>query len=199
MKPHFLFATGLLTLAACSGGSANNARTASNNASAVNVQMSGNATVEGNLTMMPGQWEVVSTIHEMSGSALPPGALEKMKANPEQLTTTETQCWTAEHIANMGRQMISSSAEGANCSFTNERVGGGRIDVSGNCTAANGMLMHLTMSGTYTETTMEAETAVEMRETADGPVQMSVRGTGRGRRIGECPAGAGSGAEPAKQ
>jgi hypothetical protein len=145
----------------------------------------------GGVTLQPGMWEstVQFTTIEMPGA--PPeaaAALQAMMARPQ----TRSNCMTPEQAANPTSAMASPEGARAGCTFEQNGFANGTINVRGTCADATRGNLQMTMTGSYTATTMEA--TVDQRMTAPtgtaGPQSLHLAGRMTARRTGDCPAGA---------
>ena len=81
---------------------------------------------------------------------------------------------------------------GNNCTFTENTFSGGTINVQGTCQETGAGTATMSMEGSYTPTTMEAEITSEVQApqgaAAGGPQTVRMSGTFTSRRTGDCPA-----------
>ena len=143
----------------------------------------------------PGQWETVTTIKSIEMPGAPPQVLEQVRAQVGQ-AQTQRECVTAEQARDPLAQMRRMLSQGniGNCNFSDQVFAGGTIRVRGTCSPGAGGTAQVSLEGSFTETTLEAN----MTMNAQGPASASMPGvTGmnmtaeiRGRRVGDCPGGA---------
>lgn len=128
--------------------------------------------------IQPGMWETTSTV---TGVELP-GAPPEMTAALIGQVSTASACVTAEQLANAPETMFAQS--GQQCSFETFSLQGGRIEAAGTCAGQGGQAgAALTGTGTYTATTYEATTRIQM-PTPGG--EMTIEADAVGRRTGDC-------------
>ena len=143
----------------------------------------------------PGQWESVTTIKSIDIPGAPPQVLQQVRAQVGQ-AQTQRECLTAEQardpLAQM-RRMLSQGNTG-NCNFTDQVFAGGTIRIRGTCSPAGGGTAQVSLEGTFTETTLEANLTMNAQGPAGaampGVTSMNMAAEVRGRRVGDCPGGA---------
>lgn len=152
---------------------------------------SGGGPFGGGVALQPGQWEstVQFTTIEMPGA--PPGAAEAMRAMLGQ-PQTRSSCMTPEQAANPAGAIATPEGAGADCRFEENGFANGTINVRGTCSNATRGNLQMTMTGSYTATTMEATVNQTMTAPPNTPGPQSIRLEGRmtSRRTGDCTAGA---------
>ena len=124
--------------------------------------------------LMPGQWEIVTTIESMEMPGAPPGMANMMKGHP----TTIRHCLTPEEAAR-GPQDIMKA--GKACSFTHYSMVGGRLSSQMVCKMGGGT-MTATSTGSFTPTGF----TTRGRSVMTGGHAMTMTASGVGRRIGDC-------------
>jgi hypothetical protein len=143
----------------------------------------------------PGQWESVTTIKSIDIPGAPPQVLAQVRAQVGQAQTTR-ECLTADQardpLAQM-RRMLSQGNSG-NCNFTDQVFAGGTIRIRGTCNPAAGGTAQVSLEGTFTETTLEANMTMNAQGPAGaampGVTSMNMAAEVRGRRVGDCAGGA---------
>ena len=142
------------------------------------------------VALQPGQWETSVQFTEVDIPGAPPEAVNQMRqaiARPQ----TRSECITPEQAANPTGNMVSAGA--GNCQFTESTFENGNINVQGTCEQAGAGTATVSMEGSYTPTTMEAEITSEVQApagaAADGPQSVRMSGTFTSRRTGECQGG----------
>ena len=152
----------------------------------------------GAVTLQPGMWEtsVQFTTIEMPGA--PPEAAEAMRAMMGQ-PQTRSSCMTPEQAANPVGSIASPEGAQAGCTFEQNGFANGTINVRGTCTNPTRGNLQMTMTGSYTATTMEATVDQTMTAPAGtpGPQSMHLVGRMTARRTGDCPAGTAPSGVPA--
>lgn len=139
----------------------------------------------------PGEWESITTIKSIDIPGAPPEVQARIRSQVGVAQTTR-ECLTAEQARDpLGqmRQMVSRGNSG-NCTFSDQVFAGGTIHVRGTCNPAAGGTAEVTLEGTFTDTTLQAN----MNMNAQGPAgaampgvtSMRVAAEVRGRRIGDC-------------
>jgi hypothetical protein len=134
MKYKFLAATALaMMVAACGGGS----KEAEKQADA------------GPVKREAGNWKTEIKLISLNV----PGMNDQMKSGMskvfEGMSGIET-CLTPEQAAkeDLAKDMSKNAAQGADCTFSKQDVGGGKIDVAGSCKTPQGQAMDIAMTGT---------------------------------------------------
>ncbi|MGQ0661453.1 DUF3617 domain-containing protein [Sphingosinicella sp.] len=174
MKKFALLAPGTALLFACSGG-----------------PLGG-----GGVTLQPGMWEMTVQFTTIDMPGAPPGATEAMRAIMGQ-PQTRSNCMTPEQAANPAGTIGApeGAAQSAGCQFDPNGYANGTINVRGTCTNPTRGNMQVTMTGSYTATTMEATLNQTMTAPpgTQGPQSIRLEGRMTARRSGDCPAGAAAG------
>lgn len=171
MKKLALFAPTLVFCAACSG-------------SAVSLQ--------------PGQWETTIQFSNIEVPGAPEAMVAPMRAMLGAPQTMQS-CMSAEDAANPGNQIMNPRGENQGCQFTENTFSGGTIRINATCRPPSGGTMTMTMNGSYTATTMQAQINQQMQAppNTSGPQTIRLTGNLNGRRTGDCtspPAAAGNSA-----
>lgn len=142
------------------------------------------------VALQPGQWETTIEFKNIEV----PGAPEAQVAQMRQMMArpqTRSECITAEQAANPSGNMV--NPQGGNCQFSENTFSGGRINVRGSCQQPGAGNVTMSMEGSYTATTMQADITSEVQAPQGAPpgspqsVRMS--GTYSSRRTGDCPGG----------
>lgn len=155
----------------------------------------GGAGGNGTAQRQPGQWESVTTIKSIDIPGAPPQVLQQVQAQVGH-ATTQRECLTADQsrdpLAQM-RRMLSQGNSG-NCNFTDQVFAGGTIRIRGTCSPPGGGTAQVSLEGTFTETTLEANLTMNAQGPAGaampGVTSMNMTAEVRGRRVGDCAAGA---------
>ena len=179
MKHRTILASALL-LAACGQQGGNNSQTAK----AGGGTGAGAAAAESSVfSMEPGEWETTMLMNMGAVADLPPG----VQLPPAQPLTTRT-CMTPEQVRNARAAFLGGGGHpGVDCDYSGVTMAGGRISGTSTC-RSRGVEMSMTMDGSFTPTSYDIDQ--RMRSTIGGRTREST-GHMTGRRIGECPAGAG--------
>ena len=152
--------------------------------------------------LQPGQWEMVMQVKSLEMPGAPPETQAQLRSGVGQSRTNQ-ECITAERARNpvqQMRQMMAQSAA-ANCRFSDEVFGGGVIRIRATCPGPGGQAAgggSVSMEGTFTATTLNATFSVNAQAGGPGMAAggMNMSAEIRGRRIGDCPAGAAGAARP---
>jgi Protein of unknown function (DUF3617) len=152
-------------------------------------------------SIQPGQWEMTQRLAEVDMPGAPPQVLAQIRARQNRPPQTSRTCISAEQAANpMGqfREMMTRGQRGATCQPTDTVFGGGVIRISVVCRGTGGgpSQGRFAMEGTFTGTTIQARVSIDAQGPAPGgrpgTQTMRMSTTLSGRRVGECPAGAGA-------
>ena len=177
MKKLLMLAPCTALLFACSGGGGGNAG-------------SGAA-----LALQPGQWETTMQFTNIEVPGVPEAQVAQMREMMSR-PQVRTECMTPAQAANPTRNMMNPGGAAGACQFPQSTFSGGTINVQGSCNAGARGSLNMSMTGTYTPTTMNAQVSSTVRPPAGtpGPQEVRMSGTLSARRTGDCPAG---GAAPA--
>ena len=142
--------------------------------------------------IQPGQWETSVQFSSIEVPGMPPEAAESMRqmmARPQ----TRQECITPEQAANPTGNLANVGGSAGTCEFGEQTFSGGNIRMRATCRQADQTSMQMSMEGTYTPTTMQANITSEVTPppaavAAGGPQEVRMRGTFSSRRIGDCPA-----------
>jgi hypothetical protein len=156
-------------------------------------------------SIQPGQWEMTQQLGQVDMPGAPPQVLAQIRARQNRPPQTSRTCITPAQAANpMGqfREMMTRGQHGATCQPTDTVFGGGVIRISVVCRGTGGgpSQGRFAMEGTFTGTTIQARVSIDAQGPAaggHGTQTMRMSSTLSGRRVGECPAGAGA-APPAR-
>lgn len=142
------------------------------------------------VALQPGQWETTVQFKDIQVPGQPEAAVAQMRQMLSQ-PQTRSECITPEQAANPGGNMVNPGG-GNNCTFTENTFSGGTINVQGTCQETGAGTATMSMEGSYTPTTMEAEITSEVQApqgaAAGGPQTVRMSGTFTSRRTGDCPA-----------
>jgi hypothetical protein len=143
---------------------------------------------ESAVSLQPGMWETTVQFKTIDIPGAPAEAVAPMRAMLSQ-PQTRSECLTPEEAANPAGRMMAGE-EGNNCQYSDSTFAGGTIRVRGTCQEQGQGRMQMSMEGTYTATTMNAEVSSEVQPPAgtEGPQSIRMAGTLTARRTGECPA-----------
>jgi hypothetical protein len=147
--------------------------------------------------LQPGQWEMVTQVKSLEMPGAPPEAQAQIRSGIGRSQTSQD-CITPERarnpLAQMREMMAQSSA--ANCRFSDEVFGGGVIRIRATCPGPGGQAAgggSVSMEGSFTATTLNVTFSVNAQggnPGMPGATGMNMSAEIRGRRIGDCPAGA---------
>jgi hypothetical protein len=181
MKSRLAFAAALLLAACAKPGGNNNQQAAAGGESGGGAPATAAA---GGFTMQPGEWETniqteVAAIANMPTGIRPP--------NIPPMTTRS--CMTPEQVRRTDAALFSggTNQHGVDCDYRGVTVAGGRIHGTSTC-RRSGIEISMTMDGTFTPTSFDIDQ--QSRMTVAGREQETHTHM-IGRRVGECPAGAG--------
>ena len=141
------------------------------------------------VALQPGQWETTVQFKSIEVPGAPEAAVAQMRALMGQ-PQTNSECMTPQEAANPTGGLVNPGGNAGDCQFTENTFTGGTIRVRGACTAAGRGRMQMTLEGSYTATTMEAQISSEVQAPpgTQGPQTIRMSGTMTGRRTGDCPA-----------
>jgi len=142
--------------------------------------------------IQPGQWETTIQFTSIDIPGAPPGAAEQMRQMMGQ-PQTRSECITPEQAANPAGNLANPGGDSGDCEFSEQTFAGGAIRMRGTCTPAGQGTVQMSMEGTYTATTMQADITSEVTPPAGagtngGPQAIRMSGTFSSRRTGDCPA-----------
>ncbi len=146
------------------------------------------AEAAGGVTPRPGQYETKVKLLDVDLPEAPGVDAAQMQAMMEQaMSSTTTQCVTAEDAQNATKQMLEGT-KSENCSYSKFDVAGGNIDAEMTCSDPNGGTSKMQLAGTMgreqSSMTMTLEQAVPgMPAGGKSSFKMQVDS----RRIGDCP------------
>jgi hypothetical protein len=143
------------------------------------------------VSLQPGQWESTVRFSNIEMPGAPPEALAQMRAMLGQ-PRTNSECMTAAQAANPMGSLMNPGGSAGECQFPENTFAGGAIRVRATCTAAGRGTMNMTLQGSYTATTMEAQVTSDIQAPPglkNGPQSIRMTGTMTGRRTGDCPSG----------
>lgn len=143
----------------------------------------------GAVSLQPGQWETTVQFTSIDIPGAPPemmNSMREMMSRPQ----TRSECITPEQAANPTGNMVTQGA-GNNCQFSESTFAGGTIRVRGTCQQPGQGSAQMSMEGSYTATTMQAQITSEVQGAAgaQGPQTVRMSGTFASRRTGECASG----------
>jgi hypothetical protein len=142
------------------------------------------------VALQPGQWETTVQFTSIEIPGAPEAAVAQMREMMSR-PQTRSECITPEQAANPTGNMVSPG--GNNCQFSESTFAGGTIRVRGTCQQPGQGSAQMSMEGSYTATTMQAQISSEVQAPANapqgGPQSVRMSGTFASRRTGECAAG----------
>lgn len=153
------------------------------------VQAPPPAAAGADVSLLPGQWEMVTRMTEIDAPGAPPEVLAQLRAAISEQRQTETICMTPEQARNPSRNMVAQGNNDSGCEFSETVFASGRIRVRASCRPPTAGAMELAMDGDFTATTINARIMAntEMRGlTGAGTQAMTMSGTLTGRRTGDC-------------
>lgn len=162
MKRFLMAAAPLALLGACSGGSTG-----------------------GSDGLQAGEWTMTSRIDEITLAGMPEEMVNQMRERANE-QPPNINCLTEEDVENPVEGMFANSEMGDDCDFGDSAFEDGVINVNATCQGPEGQgVANLSVQGTYTATTMQAELSVNVE---GGPSEMSMSSTLSAERTGECTA-----------
>ncbi len=145
----------------------------------------------GDVSLQPGQWETTVQFTSIEVPGMPEQAVAQMREMMSR-PQTRSECITPQQAANPAGNMMSGGAGNA-CTFTENTFAAGAIRVRGSCQQPGQGTAQMSMEGTYTATTMQANISSEVQApagaTPGGPQSVRMSGTFSSRRTGECASG----------
>ena len=143
------------------------------------------------VALQPGQWETTVQFTSIEIPGAPQEAVAQMREMMSR-PQTRSECITPEQAANPTGNMMSAGG-GSNCQFGESTFAGGAIRVRGTCQQPGQGSAQMSMDGSYTATTMQAQISSEVQAPPSapkgGPQSVRMSGTFTSRRTGECAAG----------
>ena len=156
MKNYIAAALPALALAACSGGSE---------------------------ALQPGQWEMTLTVTEASAEGMPEGEEAGMIAELNRELAMDPSCVSEEQAASPTYNIFVPREAASECDFSGSTVENGVIQIAGACGDGPDEGGELTLTGTYSATSMEGVMTAQIQ---DGRRAFSFNATMTGERTGEC-------------
>ena len=145
----------------------------------------------GAVALQPGQWETTVQFTSIEVPGVPEAQLAQMREMMSR-PQTRSECITPEQAANPTGNMMSPGGGDA-CQFSESTFAGGTIRMRGTCQQPGQGTAQMSMEGSYTATTMQANISSEVQAPAGapqgGPQSVRMSGTFSSRRTGECAAG----------
>lgn len=144
-----------------------------------------------------GEWETTVSFTEIDfGEGMPEELAAMMREQLVGQAQTDSDCITEEEAADPQGQLLMPDGAGDDCTFTEQVFAGGEISIQGSCSGRNGDEPgDISLTGTYTATSIDAEMRVEATDPNMGTMRMA--GTLSSQRTGACSATETS--EPAPQ
>lgn len=141
------------------------------------------------VSLQPGQWETTVRFTSIDIPGAPEAAVAPMRAMMTQ-PQTRSECVTPEQAANPTGNLLSPGGGANSCTYTENTFAGGTIRVRGTCQEGGRGRMTMSMEGSYTATTMEAQITSEVQAPpgTQGPQTVRMAGALTGRRTADCPA-----------
>lgn len=142
----------------------------------------------------PGLWKTEATLDKLDVSGVPKGAEAQIAGLKKSMQTQMSsqlgreECLTSEMAAkeDVSKGFLQGISSGGQCQMTNDKVGGGTMDIAGSCTMGPSK-MDITMKGTLGHEKIDAVVTMKGGAPAGGPqmdMQMRVVST----YVGACPA-----------
>lgn len=139
------------------------------------------------IALQPGEWETTVTFSEIDIEGMPEELAAMMREQMVNQPQTESDCITPEQAADPQGQLLMPEGAGSDCTFDEQVFEGGRISLRGSCNGAGGDEPgQVSMTGTYTATSIDAEISVEGTDSTMGDIRMA--GRFASERTGECSA-----------
>lgn len=134
----------------------------------------------GSVTMEPGQWEFVTQMTGLDLDGAPPEVLAAARSSLGE-PRTQGRCLSPEDVVDPGARLARPEGAATDCVFSRRTFANGAIDVAGRCTASDGSTIDVGLSGTYTQTAIDARITAALSASS-----MRLAGTMTARRIGIC-------------
>jgi len=141
------------------------------------------------VSLQPGQWDMTMRFTSIEVPGAPEAAVAPMRTMLSQ-PQTRSNCVTPEQAANPGGNLLSPDGDSSRCNYTENTFSGGVIRMRGSCTPPRGGQAQISLDGTYTATTIDAQLTSEVQAPpgTQGPQMVRMAGAMTGRRTGDCPA-----------
>lgn len=175
MKRIITAATGILLLAACSGGNTD----ADGNGEISAKEVAAKAKAE----MPKPQAGLYKTTVTMTGLDIP-GLPPEMKGHGAGMTTTTEDCMTQAEVDKGFEELVKQGQDGE-CTYERFDLADGKLDAVMNC-KADGRIARMEMAGTTTTT--GADLTAKMAMEFDGAGKGTMSFSAKHERIGDCPA-----------
>ena len=118
----------------------------------------------GAVALQPGQWETTVQFTSIEVPGAPEAAVAQMREMMSR-PQTRSECITPQQAANPTGNMMTPGA-GSNCQFSESTFAGGAIRVRGTCQQPGQGSAQMSMEGSYTPTTMQAQISSEVQAPA---------------------------------
>ena len=140
--------------------------------------------------IQPGQWEFTIRMTDVELPGVPEQMAVQMRQAMARQTQTLQRCITPQEAANPTGGIMNPGGNDQGCTYTEQTFSGGRIQAAGSCPAPTGGNVQVSMTGSYTDTTIETQVRTETATPQGGPPGMPatlrMSGTMTGRHTGEC-------------
>lgn len=137
--------------------------------------------------LQAGEWEMTTQMTDVQMEGMPEEMMAAMREQMLAETQTDSRCITEEEAADPSGSLFAPEGAGSDCDFGESAVEGGVININATCQNPAGQgEAQMSIEGTYTATTMEAEFSFE--GDAGGMGAMTMTGEMTAERTGECDA-----------
>jgi hypothetical protein len=178
MHRHFALAVSLTALAGCNKGPDIHAT----NASVGEVAEQVRAAAGGSL-VEPGKWETKVTLLDVDMPGMPRQFAERMKQSMAKMQEhSYSSCLTEADVKRPKEDFF--AGKNNNCRYDHFTMSNGTIDAVMRCSGKSSESMTMTMKGTYSPTSYEATTA--MNVSGPGGQGMKMKSHSESHRVGEC-------------
>ena len=141
----------------------------------------------------PGEWETTHEILDVKFVNPPEGMPPDIAKSMIGKKTSLKHCVTPKEAENPGADFLGAQKD-SKCKFANFSMEDGAIQGTMTCEGENRGSMTTSMSGKFTPTSYDTTVEMTTSGMGKGPMQemsMQMKARGSGKRLGECPAGAG--------
>ncbi len=179
MKRQLVLAVGLAALAACNKGPDINLKNASVGEVAEQVRDAGGAGF-----IEPGRWETKVTVLDIDMPGMPPQMAGQMKQAMGKMQEHSFASCLSEADAKKPSEKF-FAGKNNNCRYDHFTMSGGTIDALMRCEGKSSGTMTMAMKGTYSATSYEATSAMEVSGGPNGGV-MKMKSRSEAHRVGAC-------------
>ena len=172
---------GMAALAACDKSPEIHERNASVEQVANAARQAG---VKSDTVLRPGQWQLKTTVEEMTIPGLPASAQADMKRmmGPRQNITVDY-CMTPEDARKPGGKVFTGE-ESKNCRYERFDMADGKVDAVMHCQGQPSGTMTMTVHGTFSPDSYTNQVSMKATGGRQGAMTMKMRS--EARRIGDC-------------